>query len=691
MAHNVNTAFQVHQSLHGYAQGHQQLAMSAQLKPRDTRAMLVMSDISGPGVRPADNGYLTGYPLPDSKYYVLARTWAAPEMPRPGCVWTHSLLLDFADLATLSDPGILLKLFHRPEAGEFRKYDRLISIAGGPGAALPTSSEDYARRILAALYERPRSKIVGARAQEVDSDKVVVALWSQQWPRLRRTFRFCTQTGMDRSGELGQFDLQLYAISERASRGRFAEAVDFGEFQNPGEDWVEDALADLKMPNAARLRTFMHNIGGDIDSGREAFKPLCRLHVQLERFQTDPLSVGGAVEVLEQDFGPVHAKTARALVTSEAVKLPVLNDTAFDFVVRNLDLIERSTLVDHGQALGRQIWARSPERLRQMLAGSDQEQEVAKATLSHLTSEDYLAALDKAPDMATFVLAQEPELVGDARFWGLRSVPAADAFSAATKNPILVGRVLTALIENNRDDLVTTAMRSFGPVSILRALADRWQSGKSSDHTSLDVLLKAASRDPNAIAEFLSAGAVPRDMLQPLALQLAPDTVPNDYGADPWFTALGDRRGKKSSFSHLYLHAFGLTRALGYRSRSQAELAVWSFEPIYHALARNRFPDDAWRLLDTRLPWLMPWQRWDRCLQVRDAVVDLFIDRNLSAAHFARLSDDNELFEGLLESAARSYRGRKFLTYVRYELDQAGAQSRVRLLDRAAGTDRSYE
>ena len=71
----------VHQALHGYADGHQQLAISVTLKPRDQKTLLALSDISGPGARLDENGYLTGYPLPDSGFFAIGRTWPAPEMP----------------------------------------------------------------------------------------------------------------------------------------------------------------------------------------------------------------------------------------------------------------------------------------------------------------------------------------------------------------------------------------------------------------------------------------------------------------------------------------------------------------------------------------------------------------------------------------------------------------------------------
>ena len=98
----------VDQTLHGYNDGHRLIEGSLKLPQSDARTMLVLSDASGSGSRIPANGYITGYPLAESGKYVLARTWAAPEMSRPGCVWTHSLLIDFADLARLGSVDDLL-------------------------------------------------------------------------------------------------------------------------------------------------------------------------------------------------------------------------------------------------------------------------------------------------------------------------------------------------------------------------------------------------------------------------------------------------------------------------------------------------------------------------------------------------------------------------------------------------------
>ena len=201
MAHGVREGERpkVHQAFHGYADGHRQLALSTTLKPKDQKTLLALSDISGPGARLEEEGYLTGYPLTDSGVFALARTWPAPEMPRPGCVWTHTLLIDFADLAVLPYLGVLAGLFRRPSGqGDALWYDKPQKLSTTVDGSLMPEQRSWARQVLAALYGKPKSRIVALNSNP-EVDRAVLALWSQQWPRLRRSFRFCTFAASDRS------------------------------------------------------------------------------------------------------------------------------------------------------------------------------------------------------------------------------------------------------------------------------------------------------------------------------------------------------------------------------------------------------------------------------------------------------------------------------------------------------------
>src|SRR3990172_1339558 len=104
----------IHQAVHGYRDGHRLLSSSSPLSADATRAMLVLSDMSGPSMQPGFDEYLTGYPLPGSEFFVLAKTWYAPEMQRPGCVWTHSLLIPRAQVSNVTT-ACLLEMFRRPQ------------------------------------------------------------------------------------------------------------------------------------------------------------------------------------------------------------------------------------------------------------------------------------------------------------------------------------------------------------------------------------------------------------------------------------------------------------------------------------------------------------------------------------------------------------------------------------------------
>src|SRR4051812_19331555 len=101
------TTTSIHHAIHGYRDGHRLLSSSLPLGADSSRAMLVLSDMSGPSMHPGFDEYLTGYPLPGSEFFVFAKTWYAPEMQRPGCVWTHSLLIPRERIPQVSTARLL--------------------------------------------------------------------------------------------------------------------------------------------------------------------------------------------------------------------------------------------------------------------------------------------------------------------------------------------------------------------------------------------------------------------------------------------------------------------------------------------------------------------------------------------------------------------------------------------------------
>lgn len=686
MAHGVkhSGALKVQQTLHGYSDGHRQLASSVTLKPRDIKTMLVLSDISGPGARIDDRGYLTGYPLPESTMYALARTWAAPEMPRPGCVWTHTLLIDFADLAALPDPGAVMALFRRPSAADPADYATSLSIdTEYLGSTLSDEAISFARRLLASVYGKPASRVIAVRPAALDVEPALMALWGQQWPRLRRAFRFCTMSAADRSTDANAFDLQLLPSLDRSVRARFQDAVEVRDTIPPQEDWLDDAVSDLAQPDIAGLRTFLRRIGGDVDPGREAFRLLCRLHVLTNGFNTNTHAVGTAIALLENELGSPQARAVRGLVVNAALEQPdQLDNAALDFVVRHLEFAEPDTVSKHAGALGRTVWKRDPDRFSKMVEGSDLHRSILTGAVAAMSVDELIDGITHTPALADGALAQRPEIVSQPAFWSRASVPVDSAFAAMANVEELRSSGITAIFAAGRHDLAVRTVREFGALNVLEVVGSRFNTA---DRQGLGPWLAAAASEPPTIAQFLASGqSLSWKMLSAIAHLMSPDAVPNDYGVDPWLIAVQAANKSPADEINLFFCAYLLSRALGSRSRNPGELAQIGFEPVYLAARADRLPDDAWRLLEHRLPWSFKWFDWDRCPRLLGAIGDLFIDRKLSPGLFPHIANDDHVFATIAETVARSSRGRNFLRQVSHWMIDEDAQryaARIRTIE----------
>ena len=684
MAHALNSARPIilHQALHGYAGGHRQLALSTTLKSRDQRALLALSDISGPGGRLDEEGYLTGFPLSESGYYALARTWPAPEMPRPGCVWTHTLLIDFLDLGAIEALSDLLFLFRRPiSTSEVPDYSEPKRLRSSEHSSIPTIAERWTRRVLAALYGKAKSRIIASRSEAKIEDSVM-ALWSQQWPMLRRSFRFCTFAigDRDRSSEGGGFDLQVVPTSDRNLRARFSDVVDAEAISDIDVDaWLDDAFEDLLLPDQHGLRGFLRHQTAIVSGGREAFRPLCRLHRVLVGSLVRSGAVLDAINILENEFGGEPTPAARATVAEAALEqVEKIDDQSFDFLWHNLSLLDEKTLADAAVDLGRRAWRRDPHKLVSLLESGSGLKAIAERTLDALSLSELIDGLSSEPNLLKIALVRRPEIVGQPAVWTTPNTVSA-AFEAANKVG-LQPSAIAAILKVGQSDLASRAVKEFGSKLILETLG----STEHDEGSGLNALVYAAITDTRLVAEFLAdQPSISRSVLYAVSLALVPDAVPNDYGADPWLIAWQRAVGSISDAAFAYMTAFLLTRALGRRSRSQAELAQIGFEVTYVAVASNRLSAQSWNLLDSRLPWSDYWFGGDRCRRLRAGVIDLFVDRELSPSHFAELTKDTHLFTLLASDAGKSWYGRKYLKRVRDSIrGQSGLSNHAYFIER---------
>ncbi len=265
----------INQTLHGYLEGHQLLAASLDLDIEVKKVLLFQSDLSGSNIYKGFDSYLSGYPIPNSKYYALAMTWYASEMPRPGCVWTQTLLIELVDLGKIPEFASLMPLFRRPVKDLYESYSIPITID-----FLKLNIEsDYNQAnydlISTFLYRFPQQAILIPANDSQVLQNELLKIWSDQWPRLRRAFTFCTGALGLRQLNNRNFDLQIVptAINFKQLDGTSFLLVGEGVRPKSGE-W----LSTIRNSSKNDLRRFLWSFGADIEGSRASFPKILNLY-----------------------------------------------------------------------------------------------------------------------------------------------------------------------------------------------------------------------------------------------------------------------------------------------------------------------------------------------------------------------------------------------------------------------------
>ena len=219
-------------------------------------------------------------------------------MPRPGCVWSHALLLDPRAIASLSTFSELLLLFRRPTAQDTPRYAQPLELTS------KRSSEPADVRLISTVIERfyaGRQVIVSFQEHDpADIERAILAVWSQQWPRLRASFSFCTASVIERRrSESDGYDVQVTQGGEPHSSG--------------WQSWVSLAAADAAENTVTPLRRFLWRYGRDLVNPRRHYKMLVELFEQST--SSDEMSTEAATIVFESLPDPSEGAVLKRDIT----------------------------------------------------------------------------------------------------------------------------------------------------------------------------------------------------------------------------------------------------------------------------------------------------------------------------------------------------------------------------------------
>lgn len=603
----MTDALQIHQALYGYQDGHRLLESSADLSSEASRSILPLSDGPDLQVKVPAVGYLSGYPVSSIDCFALSMTWPAPEMPRPGCVWTHVLLIRPNVLASIRDPRGLLSCFRRPQGPDPDRLTysvpltyRNLSLERGEESHVDT---DMSKTLIYWLY-RTEEPLVFRGEERSDGEGSVLAIWGQQWPDLRRNFSFISIPST-REVSSRPFDLRLVFDSDPVlERALGAEIHSPSDPLPSEEEWLTWATRDIS--SAGGFREVLWHYGSEAGVRRGAFASIAQVYAVAQRSLSDRIedamqllrTVGRCFPEPDQMrglkldlFGHAESALRPRLVGdslhwagSDATMLFALAVSPEQRALNaeELDLSNRA----------RKLWVESREQALELLQvcaespGKPVSDSVIEALLP-LAVRDPELVTQNAPAAVPLAITHDPAFAANSSVWRGSEPEIERRWGVLSSIPSLGDarkEVVRALVGSGAPSAVGRALGRWGQAivaDLLEVVGDPGAPRLSEGW--MDVL-----RDnPDAVVQWLSSSRRPpkRRQMELIAETADPQQIARlDLPLLPWIEWITDSHGDYLTPNQLtFLFQLGLASP----DPSAALLLREAFIPLLEELSRN--------------------------------------------------------------------------------------------------------
>ena len=670
----------IHQTLHGYSDGHRLLDGSLKLADEVSRVVLRMSDLSGSNAAPGFEEYITGYPLEAMNLYALAKTWHAPEMPRPGCVWTHTLFIPNDCMSQIPDLLALTTLFRRPQGPtnvrgysgdiQFEPLEDSISLKEKNGR---TQIAD----LLETLYNQKKDSVLIGAQNSRSYESPIFRIWSQQWPQLRRVFTFCTGALSARGFNGKPFDIQCVPMSlvreiiaVTASK-QSQELTGLIKSEEPRPAWLTLALEDALSNQGLAFRRMLWEFGDT--PNRELFEPLSRLIVKLSELTESSLEE--AIELVAEGFPESDSGTR--------LKQALFKHGDNESIVPHFDegelLAAFARTPRHSAFSGEMLHLK---RRASQLCLSDQQS--ASRTISQLfrspvnpLGEDILAGLVEAinpviarsvtieqPQFLPTLFRAKPELGTSADLWIAGGDRKRELFEALVAHKeldhSLVEKIVQALAASDSEFLLRRALEIWGKPAVF-GIFDMVASGRLT--LTENVRGALIFHTPSIVQWLLTHESCSLETTVKAAHVVAPcsDQI-RHFRYDIWLNAFKDLLKQGDERETNYLAA--LLLALGFQNAPPDALALveLTFNRIHQVAWDDKIPDHTWLILEPLVPHLFWLHDWDKCERLRRGLVEAFVKFRWPVIKLADCVKGEFFLQKVVDSARHVDGGRELLS-----------------------------
>lgn len=252
----------LHQMLHGYKLGHNYIQGSIVLpSTHDMDKIATLSDWSEYVGVNNERDYITAYPLDESPYYVVAMTWYADGMRRPGCVWTHSLLIHKDDLSKITDFCSLLYLFEVPLTENYESYSMARAFVEDTKEAnthISEIGENRAAEVYECLLSNTPSFIL-TELTSYQSQVLLLTLLNYVPSEILKNMSFCSGTAAPRAYD-GQY-LSLQFVTHDGNAVKYLDNKSTASWSQ----LVGNSAVNNKPQLATLIRHYQDELGDNVE------------------------------------------------------------------------------------------------------------------------------------------------------------------------------------------------------------------------------------------------------------------------------------------------------------------------------------------------------------------------------------------------------------------------------------------
>jgi hypothetical protein len=449
------------------------------------------------------------------------------------------------------------------------------------------------------------------------------------------------------------------------------------EAASPAEAWEFVTIDDLRRSHSTELRRFLWRYGSDIRRGRELFRLLVDLYLStrvplLTDGELDDvlLRVSNAMPTSEE--GRLLKKDLLSCGRSEESLLPAGDPVhTVSFFVRHP---ETGGLPAPGgdvlEALA-DLW---PQRSDDILALAERAAQ-GRSQLAETLLERVAAVVDPAhfleltrdrPNVRRRLLSANPMLLDSDHLLRIPQKELSELLAFVPEDEAIAAPLISRLLPLDDSKLAEDLLARFPQVA-MRTLVDRLEM--SEDRGEASVAAPWMRAVAHRSREFLHGGYVERArstrVLAMLAKMLGHDRAEVlEKGPLPWARALNAAQDDVEGHDRQVFLAFLLAVGLAQPVPGCEPLFERAFESLHADLSRSTLAFEASVILTRHLPDLYWWQQWGKCLRLRSAVVEAYVEGGLAPGSFRRLTSDTWLFERLVDLAEETTRGRRFLKHL---------------------------